>query len=173
MSLKEKNILKYRLYHLVAYFLSPIQKGIQAYHSAIEYSLKYGKTADYLQWAKKDKTVVLLNGGSSNSQGFDYYEKTEYLGTMQSHAKALKENKIKFAEFYEPDCNNALTSIAFLVPEKVWNRKDYPDLDSVKDASMVEGILKVQNNNNLIKKYKYTKEEIFLKEFLNQFNLAN
>ena len=54
----KKQKLKKRMYGFVPYNLSDIQKGIQFGHACIEYQLKYGKTSDYLDWAKNDKTFA-------------------------------------------------------------------------------------------------------------------
>ena len=49
------------------------------------------------------------------------------LGTLNQITDQLQENDIKFSFFIEPDLNNALTSVCFLVDERVFNKKDYPD----------------------------------------------
>ncbi len=86
------------------YNLSQIQIGIQSLHAAIEYSLKYGKDKEYQEWAKTHKTVILLNGGTSNNV---------QPGTMELNYMRLIDNKVKCAAFYEPDLNNSLSAIAF------------------------------------------------------------
>lgn len=99
--------LPQRMYHFVMYNLSGIQKGIQSYHSGIEYANAYGQDKNYLQWANVDKTVIILDGGGS--------------GNMLRLAEQLWGYGIKHANFYEPDLNNAMSAIAFLVPENVYN----------------------------------------------------
>lgn len=108
----EKNI-EYRLYNLVPYNISPIQAGIQALHSSIEYSQLYYNEEDYQNWVRVWKTVIILNGGTSD--------------TMKLHLESLKNAGIKHASFNEPDLNGMLTGITFLVNEKVFNREKYPD----------------------------------------------
>lgn len=120
--------LKQRMYHFVLYSLSGIQKGIQAYHSAIEFQLKYGHTLEYKRWAEIDKTVILLDGGTSNSQNLDFYSGGEYKGSMQTIVESLIGIDVPFAVFHEPDLNNAMTSIAFLVDERVFDKTNYPIL---------------------------------------------
>ena len=51
----------YRLYGFVPYNLSPIQQGIQFGHGVVEYAQKYFKDKTYQQWAKDDKTFIILN----------------------------------------------------------------------------------------------------------------
>lgn len=126
--MKKQPPLKQRMYSLVIYQLTGIQKGIQSYHATIEYQLKYGNTPEYLQWAKKDKTVILLNGGTTNQANIDCYSQEYYTGTMDEALNTLAENGIPYMEFYEPDLNNSMTAISFLVDERVWDRDKYPDV---------------------------------------------
>ena len=116
-----------RMYHLVMYNLSPIQQGIQAYHSAIEYSLEHGHHPEYQRWAKIDKTVIILNGGTSNRSGTNEYNDKEVVGTMEMYLQAIHQAGYPSSLFSEPDLNNATSAIAFLVDERVWNRVKYPE----------------------------------------------
>ena len=79
--------LKYRMYGLVNYQLSGIQKGIQFGHAVVEYGLKYFNTDEYKRWANFDKTFIILNGGTTN-------ENPDKLGTLQQHAISLKNNEV-------------------------------------------------------------------------------
>ena len=111
----KKERLEQRMYGFVPYNLSDIQKGIQFGHAVVEYQLKYGKDQNYLNFAKYDKTFIILNGGTTN----------DISGTLNALQNDLKSLKVKFATFREPDLNNALTGIVFLLDEKVWNREKY------------------------------------------------
>jgi len=113
--------LKHRMYGFVPYNLSPIQQGIQYFHAAIEYSLKYGNTAPYKQWSKVDKTAMILNGGTTNNSS-----KGENLSGMSAIAWELHQNDIPFAVFQEPDLNDATTGIALVVDERIYDREKYP-----------------------------------------------
>ena len=66
-----------RLYSLVMYNISGIQAGIQAKHSGIELAMAHAgddvEDTVFLEWAKFHKTVILLNGGTSNSGKESYY----------------------------------------------------------------------------------------------------
>ena len=112
---KTKQHLEYRMVGLVPYNISPIQKGIQYGHAVVEYGLKYFKNEDYQKWAKKDKTFIIYNGGTTNLN-------PETPGKLNIHLEKLREHKIKCAEFYEPDLGDQLTAIVFLVDERVFNR---------------------------------------------------
>ena len=165
---KSKQILKQRMYSIVLYSLSPMQKGIQSYHATIEYSLKYGKTPEYQQWAKNDKTVIILDGGSSNQVGVDHYSGSSYTGSLDVALILLEENNIKFMPFFEPDCNNTMTAISFLVDEKTWDKKKYPlpkNLNELEQSS-----LEFWEKPEIIKLF--GKEAAFLRPFLNNYHLA-
>ena len=108
-----------RMYFLVPYNISEIQKGIQAGHAQMEYALKYWKNKDFQDWAKNNKTWIVLNGGNTNSKD---------IGDMQHHLDNLIGNNIKFSTFCEPDLNNALSAITFLCDERVYNFEKYPNL---------------------------------------------
>src|ERR1035437_302198 len=112
--------MKYRMYHLTMYNISEIQKGIQSYHAGMEYAKLFWNDEDFQSWLENDKTVIILNGGTSN-------ESLEYRGTMEETINVINgELNIKFATFREPDLNNSLSGIAFLVPEQVYDKENYP-----------------------------------------------
>lgn len=129
LPVKPEKFLELRMYGLVPYNLSPIQQGIQFNHANDNYTLNYSGDDDYNRFLTEWKTNILLNGGTSNEghmvrQGF---KEEMYVGTMQQHLKDLLANGIKVATFYEPDLNSMLTAIVFLVDERVFNKKLYPD----------------------------------------------
>lgn len=158
----KKSNLKYRMYGLVNYQLSgTVHAGIQFGHAVVEYAQKYYKDDSYQSWAKNDKTFIILNGGITND--------SMDLG-MQGHLSALKSMKIKHAAFREPDLNNALTAIVFLVDERVY-------AGPTKAAFMKEMLV-----NDDVRLFKITekiwannimggKQNAFLKEMLNGLKL--
>jgi hypothetical protein len=113
--------LELRMYGLVNYQLTGIQKGIQFLHAVVEYQLEYGQDDDYLDWAENHKTVILLNGGTTNLD-------ENCLGTINKYYSEIKEIGIKCSAFKEPDLGNQITSVSFIVDERVFNRKKYLDL---------------------------------------------
>lgn len=163
----KKEVLRQRMYHLVLYNISPIQQGIQAYHAGIEFTLRYGHSNEYKQWAKYDKTVIILNGGTSNKEGCSVYDEPfivpNNFGSIEKHLNLLEVNSIKVIPFYEPDLNNATTAIAFLVDERVWDKEKYPADDG-------EGLTEEEKYDWEMEQYGAT--AAFLRKFLKQFRLA-
>ena len=116
--------MKYRMYFFVPYSLSPIQKGIQAGHAALEYASTYGDTAQYQSFIANDKTWILLDGGTSR---WGFMDVEFGSGGMNEIFSQLSDNNIPFEYFTEPDINFALTAVCFLADERVWDFENYPD----------------------------------------------
>ena len=182
---KTEKYLEYRMYGLVPYNISSIQSGIQYGHAVVEYGQKvreYGKPEElYNKWACEDKTFIILNGGTTNED-----ESSKWYGTLQQHRDKLIENKILISEFKEPDLNNTLTAVVFLVDERVFDKELYPDYVNIpypwkdkgrgykpKDSEMdkwskendknyQQWVIKIGGDKN-----------VFLREFLKGFKLAN
>lgn len=131
---KELN-LEYRMYGFVPYNLSPIQQGIQFGHAVVEYGqmVKDWKKDEliYNKWANNDKTFIILNGGTTNNS----FEKP---GLLNGYRQQFSDADILFASFFEPDLGDQLTAFVFLVDERVYDKKKYPDWDNF-----------YENNSNL------------------------
>jgi hypothetical protein len=157
-----KNKLEYRMYGLVPYNLSPIQQGIQYGHAVVEYCLANTNKEDFKKWSKHDKTFIILNGGTTNN-GFDIVT-GEPKGSLNKHLLMLNKHKINFSTFHEPDLGDQLTAVVFLVDERVFDRKKYPndyDINVELVGDWTEGIPK-----------KELKQIMFLREFLPLFRFA-
>lgn len=120
-----------RMYGLTNYQLTGIQKGIQFLHGVVEYSQLVNKIGGeeldiYNDWANNHKTVILLNGGTTN---YNTNDKGLPIGTLNNHVINLSNNKIRFATFNESDLGDQLTAIVFIVDERVFNKKDYPNFE--------------------------------------------
>lgn len=129
-----KNLEK-RMYFLVLYSLSGIQKAIQAGHAALEYAYQYSDNPEYVDFIKNWKTWIILNGGTSNSKnneetGLPYGSLDVIYNELCEYMVSNIENHINFSSFKEPDLNDALTAICLVVDERVFNKKDYPDFDT-------------------------------------------
>ena len=114
------NKLELRMYGFVNYQLTGIQMGIQFAHSIVEYGLENFNTDKYLDWANNHKTVILLNGGTTNNN-------PDRFGTINQTFNILKENGIVCSSFSEPDLGDQMTAISFIIDERVFNRKEYLD----------------------------------------------
>lgn len=174
----EKLNLEYRMYGLVNYQLGgTIHAGIQYGHSVVEYSLIHGKDKEYKKWANIDKTFIILNGGTTN-------DSTKNYGTLQKNRDLLIENEIKIAQFREPDLNDSLTSVVFLVDERVFNKEKYPDFNYVSSHRPLDNIVGFSTDRaNTIsndERYYYKiwlksiggEQNAFLRNFLPKFKLA-
>lgn len=95
------------MYVLVLRQLDGINKGIQAAHACLEYALRYGNTEKYQKYINNNKTIIILNGGTS--------------ADLYSIYKDLENNDINFGYFREPDLDNMITAICFLADERVYN----------------------------------------------------
>jgi len=120
----EDKLLELRMYFFVIYQLGGVHKGIQSGHAALDYALAYGNTDEYKDFILNWKTWIILNGGTTNDE-LDI--EGNPLGSLNQIGDSLNANGINFTYFREPDLNNSLTSLCFLVDERVFNKKDYPD----------------------------------------------
>lgn len=182
MPRKTEKYMELRMYGLVPYNLSDIQKGIQYQHGVTEYgrlAVNSGNEATYNRWADKWRTSIVLSGGTTNEN-----KDSQWYGTMQQHRDALLEMEIPFAEFHEPDLNDTMTAVIFLVDERVFNRDLYPDFKetekpwadkrnytpSDEEFEKWENI-NLTNYHNWVEKIGGPKNA-FLREFTPKFRLA-
>ncbi len=130
-----ENKLELRMYGLVPYNISPIQQAIQFGHAVVEYGQKMKYLGDHKQslnvqyndWADNWKTFIILNGGTTNHR--ENVDNGLPFGTLNNHVLTLMENNVDFATFNEPDLGDQLTAVVFIVDERVFNRKKYPDFE--------------------------------------------
>lgn len=130
LPIKNEKDLELRMYNLTIYNISSIQCGIQSYHAGIEYARKYGNDESFKLWADKWKTLIIKNGGTTNNGELGVYGYEAMKGSLNNYYDQIIEQGIKAVPFYEPDLNNAMTSIAFIVDERVFNKKLYPDFNT-------------------------------------------
>jgi hypothetical protein len=172
------NNLETRMYGLVPYNISPIQQAIQYGHAVVEYANTFFNEDEYQKWATKDKTFIILNGGTTNKN-----HDSRWYGTLNQHLDTLINNGIRCEGFYEPDLGEQLTAVVFIVDERVFNKADYPDFKPYfLDTQILE-----RGDNKLSEEglmYKYPSEynewvdfiggekNAFLKTFLRGFKLA-
>jgi hypothetical protein len=177
-----ENKLELRMYGFVNYQLTGIQKGIQFAHAIVEYGL-YNNNSQYLDWAKNHKTVIVLNGGTTNNN-------PDRPGTINQIIDKLQDINIDFSKFSEPDLGDQITAVAFILDERVFNRKKYPEFhDFLKinymsyigdDLTIEEVAYKISQSKfqQDIKIYKQWvdliggQKNVQLREFIKDFSLA-
>ena len=166
------------MYGLVPYNISPIQQAIQFGHAVVEYGQNVKGAGNiekiYNKWANKDKTFIILNGGTTNNS-------ETYFGTLNKHLQVFYDTGIFVAPFYEPDLGNQLTAFVFLVDERVFNKTLYPDFiaetlpysrkkPSEKQVAELEE-RNARNYNNWVDKIGGPKN-VFLRDYLKPLKLA-
>ena len=173
--MKEEKI-GYRMYGIVPFNISEIQKGIQFGHGVVEYAQKYFKDEDYQEWAKNHKTFIILNGGTST--------------TMRQHCIKLNEERIKNTYFLEPDLNEMMLAVVFLVSSHVFDYENYPDFydfclkikgrndlpptrDQL-DRTQFQALAKEMDSSDYKEWVEFMggEKNLFLREYLKNFKLA-
>ena len=162
------------MYGLIPYQLTGMQGGIQFMHAAIEYANEFSDDLSYRKWSRDDKTVIVLNGGTTNTN-------PDAQGTLNLHLTTLLLNHIKLAKFYEPDLGDQMTAIVFLVDDRVWDKENFPDytvpyeeLERYKSNGKVVETLPSYKAwvKNFSEDPASSAKTIFLRTFLKQFRFA-
>jgi hypothetical protein len=187
------NKLELRMYGLVPYNISPIQQAIQFGHGVVEYgqmaSREKGPLLElYNYWADNWKTFIILNGGTTNC-GTSLVTGLP-LGSLNNHLLTLIDNDIDFAQFNEPDLGDQLTAVVFIVDERVFNRKKYPDFEDWVIENYGDLITGGGNSYQVAQRIKESKSKedkkvykdwvklvggkknVFMRDFLKNFRLA-
>lgn len=143
----------YRLYTFMNFYLSSIQMGIQSAHIVSEMFTMYpqGKThnvsiyglananAHFVlnKWAADDKTIIVLNGGTSFDIRQDYLNMSTLCeamnGTVNFSSRPQHSSyALPHVAFYEDHNalgevgNGLMTGFGVVVPEQLWNAKEQP-----------------------------------------------
>ncbi len=163
----------YRMYGFVPYNISPIQQGIQFGHAVQEYNnLMIDCTVSnalhntFNQWRNVDKTFIILNGGTTNSN-------PEKLGTLNKLLLDIFDADILCASFSEPDLGDQLTAFVFLVDDRVFDRETWPDYRGICYA---DGTPEATEFWNWKMKFSDNEDEanriVFLRNLLPKYRLA-
>lgn len=108
-----------RLYSFVNYYLSQLQAGLQTAHCVSEMSVAYNVETNerdmYRNWAVNHRTIIICNGGNSAML-------EDVFSTLAEHAEQYELPLVKFYED-EQSLNNALTSVAIVVPARFYDAK--------------------------------------------------
>ena len=114
--------MNYRLYSFVNFYLSSIQQGVQTAHLVSEL---FAETTDKKKlkvlkdWAKNDKTIIILNGGA-NADILETFDKLTLINDTLSWSAPIG----RFKE--DKDSLGGLTTCCgIVVPESVWGAVDY------------------------------------------------
>ncbi len=105
----------YRFYFFTNFYVSSIQKGIQAGHCAVE--LMNGKFRDCQitrEWATNDKTFIILNGGAQ--------PELENILEILNKESAKGNITLPYAHFVEDaGLNHAMTCVGLIVPKRIYD----------------------------------------------------
>jgi hypothetical protein len=123
--------LEWRMYGIVPYNISDIQKGIQFGHAVQEYNNlmlsinELDENSEYIikafnKWRETDKTFMVMNGGTTNDDPTD-----KFYGSMNILLEELRKINIIIGLFREPDLGNQITGIVFLVDERCFKKRPY------------------------------------------------
>ena len=110
--------MNYRLYSFVNFYLSSIQQGVQTAHLVANmftdpWQTDAQKTILH-EWAKKDKTLIILNGGAS-------------VDILEKIARLTLEREFPTGSFAEDadSLTGLVTCCGIVLPERVWGAIDY------------------------------------------------
>jgi len=93
-----------KMYCMVLYSLSPMQKWIQSLHAVAEYMSEFGQEEETIDWVKNHKTVIVLDGWTS--------QKMDEINNLLDRIAWLR-----YAYFEEEDLWGQLTALCFLVDD--------------------------------------------------------
>lgn len=104
-----------RAYVIVNMYMQGIHAGIQAAHALTEMGVQAVNENEqrlYSNWAKKDKTLIVLNGGNSQS----------LRKMIRKLSLACLTLELPWAEWHESEdaLDGALTAFALLVPSRIY-----------------------------------------------------
>jgi hypothetical protein len=180
------------MYGFVPYNLSPIQQGIQFGHAVQEYNnlmmalstevkannlmmvlsteVKAAERAAFDAWRKCDKTFIILNGGTTNSN-------PERIGTLNKTLIELTDAGVLCASFREPDLGDQLTAFVFIVDDRAFDRETWPNYDgpwysSGQPEATAYWHWKMKFAETETETEKEADQIVFLRDYLRNFKLA-
>jgi len=157
---------KMRMYTFVPYNISDKQKGIQSWHVAQKYDERYKDNEKTWDFIRNHMTGIMLDGGTTNNS-----QDPERRGTLNVIMDQLDANGIEHSRFYEPDLNDALTAVAFLADDRVFDFETYPDFyDWILEVKMnPEYKYAMDLKNPQIRRWDYTQFKMAFPEYYDQW----
>ena len=105
------NRYEWRMYSLVMYNISSMQKGVQTAHVVLEYANRYKDDNDLKEYIQHDKTLIILDGGTS----LDVYKRQTLEYTPNDVEYKIYQDygggSDTYAEFLCPNCGKKLQII--------------------------------------------------------------
>lgn len=152
-----------RFYGFGNYYLSSLQQGLQSAHVVGDLaadSISKGKVTQkgktYFKWARKHKTMVLLNGGNAASLQtlFERFQELEELGM-----------DLPFAKFHEDEqsLGGALTYVGIVVKKRYY--------EAAAELRRCEDSIKYKQEK--MEKDGWQRWEVELLTELNRYSLAH
>ena len=154
-----------RLYSFVNYYLSGLQHGLQTAHCVGELATsvlaerEHPEAASlFKSWASDHKTIIILNGGNSGGLNNLYYALTPLAAKLKLPLTRFHEDAVSL--------NNALTSVAIVLPDHIYDAELPDDLYLTKDGD--KSLDRMFSKDGL----ELTQEELKVKEIIYEYNLA-
>ena len=119
--------LEKKIYVFVPYNISDKQKGIQALHAAQKYDRKYEGSIMLQDFIDNHMTCIMLDGGTTNSHPGRLGTLNLILMAIVDFNNSSEKEYIPYSFFEEPDINDALTAVAFIADERVFDFDTYPE----------------------------------------------
>lgn len=129
----------FRLYTFINFYLSSIQQGIQSAHLVSELFMKYSNCFEkdvINDWANKDKTIIVLNGGTSFDIRQDYIHVSNLAEKLRlstnPHSPKIGKWFLPHAFFTEDFNalgaydNGVVTGFGIIIPEEIWGAQPVP-----------------------------------------------
>ena len=166
--------LELRMYFFVPYNISEIQKGIQAGHAAVEYSILHKDNELFEDFVNYYKTWIILNGGTTREDTLNPGTIQQIYYDLYTYNLNNPTDQIDIAKFNEPDLNNTMSSVCFICDQRVWDYEEcpnYEDSDSLKKYDLMN-FDDIEVSKKEWQKMMGGKKNVFLRELLKGKKLA-
>lgn len=124
-----------RLYTMInGTYMRPIQHGIQTAHIVSEMAVAYPDNLYFHEWARKHKTIIVLDGGWSA----DLEETYTRLCKITSSSLLTPNQRLPVSIFQEEHraLRGATTATGIILPEEIWSTFKEQDDDIAAAVSL-------------------------------------